>query len=375
MHRQIKLLILTGLLLHSTLLLSQLSIEQNEFKALSEEIHKIVKDTKAVGVSVAVIHNYEVVWAKGFGVISVGSNDSVTTQTVFQAASISKSITALTVMKKVQDGKITLTGNVDDQLISWHIPKTNFTNQSSLTVKQLLSHTGGVANSFYHIPGYKEGNKLPNIIECLNGTKPAENDPVKIVNIPGTKFSYSNCGYWILEALLQDVEKQEYEEIVNAEIFAPLEMMNSTFKSSPPNAMFKSVAVGHLKNNIPIDGKYYFVRPLSSGGMWSTPIDLAKFLIEMQKSRNGDSNKIIDKDNAILMTKPVMAQYGLGFSNEIRGTGVKFFGHDGHNVGYICSMIGSLDDGFGVVVMTNSENGWKAVNKIKKIVGRKFWGF
>jgi CubicO group peptidase (beta-lactamase class C family) len=369
MQRQIKLLILIGLLLHSTLLLSQSSIDQNEFKALSEEIHKIVRDTKAVGVSVAVIHSYEVVWAKGFGVTSVGSNDSVTIQTLFQA------ITALTVMKKVQDGKISLTGNVDDQLISWHIPKSNFTDQSSVTVKQLLSHTGGVANSFYYVPGYKEGNKLPNIIECLNGTKPAENDPVKIVNTPGTKFSYSNCGYWILEALLQDSEKQEFEEIVNAEIFLPLAMTNSTFKSCPPDTIFKSVAVGHLKNNIPIDGKYYIVRPLSSGGMWSTPTDLAKFLIEMQKSRNGNSNKIIDKDNAVLMTKPVMAQYGLGFSNEIRGTGVKFFGHDGHNIGYICSMIGSLDDGFGVVVMTNSENGWKAVNKIKKIVGRKFWSF
>jgi hypothetical protein len=77
----------------------------------------------------------------------------------------------------------------------------------------------------------------------------------------------------------------------------------------------------------------------------------------------------------LLMTTPVMATYGLGFSNEIRGTGVKFFGHDGHNLGYICSMIGSHDKGFGVVIMTNSENGWKAVNKIKKLVGRKFWGF
>lgn len=375
MQRQIKLLIFTGLLFHATLLRSQSSIDQNEFKALSKEIDKIVSDTKVVGVSVAVIHNYEVVWAKGFGVTSVGSNDSVTTQTLFQAASISKSITALTVMKKVKDGKISLTGNVDDQLISWHIPKSNFTDQSSVTVKQLLSHTAGVANSFYYVPGYKEGNKLPNIIECLNGTKPAENDPVKIVNTPGSKFAYSNCGYWILEVLLQDVEKEEFEEIVNTEIFFPLEMTNSTFKSSPQNTMFKSVAIGHLKNNIPIDGKYYIVRPLSSGGMWSTPTDLAKFLVEMQKSRNGSSNRIIDKDNAVLMTKPVMAHYGLGFSNEIRGTGVKFFGHDGHNMGYVCSMIGSLDHGFGIVVMTNSENGWKAVNKIKKIVGRKFWGF
>ena len=372
---KVYLLLLTVLLLKPTTLLSQSSIAPEAFDALAKEINEIVKKTKAVGVSVAVIHNYEIAWTKGFGVTKVGTKDSITDETIFQAASISKPITALMVMNKVQAGKISLTENVDKQLISWQIPPNDFTGTAFVTVRQLLSHTAGVANSVYHVAGYRQGDALPNVVESLNGRKPAANDPVKVVMAPGSKFSYSNCGYWILQALLEDVDKQAFENIAEAEVLKPLSMNHSTFRLPSEKTKYGSVAAGHLKENKPIEDNYYVIRPLSSGGLWSTPTDLARFLIEMQKSRTGESNKIINKDNAVLMTTPVMAQYGLGFSNEIRGTGVKFFGHDGHNMGYICSMLGSLDGGFGLVIMTNSENGWKAVNKIKKIIGRKFWGF
>jgi CubicO group peptidase (beta-lactamase class C family) len=372
----IKRLLTVSLVVGLTALFCQSAIGQDKnFQSLEAEIQKIVKDTKAVGVSVALINNYEVVWAKGFGVTELETSDSVTSQTLFQAASISKSITALAVMKKVQEGKIFLNDNVNDQLTSWHIRQNNYTISSPVTVKHLLSHTGGVANSHYYIPGYQEADQLPSIVESLNGAKPAQNNPVEVIATPGTQFSYSNCGYWILEALLEDVEKKEFERIAVDEILLPIGMVNSTFATAPSSLQFESISSGHLDKNIPIEGKYYRIRPQSSGGLWSTPTDLAKFLIVIQKSRKGELNDIITKDYAMLMTTPVIGSYGLGFSTEVRGTGVRFFGHDGHNVGYICSMIGSLDKGFGVVIMTNSENGWKAVNKIKKLVGRKFWGF
>lgn len=128
--------------------------------------------------------------------------------------------------------------------------QNNLTNSYPLTVKQLLSHTGGVANSVYRIAGYKDGDRLPNIIECLNGTKPAENEPVKMVATPGRQFSYSNCGYWILEALLEDVEKKEFGRIVTNEILTPIGMVNSTFESVPSSTRFKSIATGHLDKNV-----------------------------------------------------------------------------------------------------------------------------
>lgn len=375
-HLQFYKLLVPGQLLVVAMLLSLAAVgQQDKFQLLDAEIREIVKNTKAVGVSVALIENYELVWAKGFGVTEIGTSDSITTETLFQAASISKSVTALGIMKKVQEGKLSLNDNVDDRLTSWHVPTNNDTRSSVVTIKQLLSHTGGVANSVYHLPGYSEGDELPTVIDCLNGTMPARNEPVKIVALPGTQFSYSNCGYWILEALLEDLEGSEFERIMADEILAPTGMLNSTFESVPSGNQFTAVAAGHLDKNKLIKGKYYRIRPQSNGGLWSTATDLARFLILMQKSRRGDVNDFINKENAVLMTTPVMGSYALGFSTEVRGTGVKFFGHDGHNMGYICSMTGSLDNGFGVVIMTNSENGWKAVNKIKKLVGRRFWGF
>src|SRR5687768_12447725 len=202
----IKILFRIGQLFALVTLFCQPSFGQDNFHSLEVEIREIVKDTKAVGVSVALINNYELVWAKGFGVTEIGTNDSVTDQTLFQAASISKPVTALAIMKKVQEGKIVLNENIDEQLTSWNIPKNNYTSSAAVTVKHLLSHTGGVANSFYQMPGYTESDRLPTIVECLNGTKPAQNDPVKIIATPGTQFSYSNCGYWILEVLLEDLE-------------------------------------------------------------------------------------------------------------------------------------------------------------------------
>ena len=365
-------LLIIGLLIALTSLYGQAATDHSKFESLSNEIKKIVKQTKAVGVSVALIDNYQVVWAKGFGVTELNTSDSVTTETVFQVASITKSVTALTVMKKVQEGSISLTKDVDKQLISWHIPINNFSKESPITVKRLLSHTAGVSNSRF--PGYGQNDKLPSIVQALNAEAPAQNEKVKITSKPGSTFSYSNCGYWILAQLLEDIEKKKFENIIQDEVLTPLEMTSTTFETRLPNEKFRSVAFGHLSQNNVINQRYYIYAPTSAGGLWSTPSDIAKFLIEMQLSLKGRSNRIIDERNSNLMITPVQG-YGLGFSREVRGTGVKFFGHDGHNIGYISTMLGSLDNGFGVVVLTNSENGWKAVNKIKKLVGRKFWGF
>jgi CubicO group peptidase (beta-lactamase class C family) len=369
----LRVLLTVGQFIILTLLYCQSTIDQDKFESLSNEIKKIVKDTKAVGVSVALIENYQVVWAKGFGTTESGTKDSVTTETLFQTASITKSITAMTVMKEVQEGVISLTEDINNQLTSWHIPPSEFIKQTPVNVKQLLSHTSGVSNKGF--PAYEINEDLPTIIQALNGEKPSKNDPVTVVWYPGKLFSYSPGGYSILELLLRDTENKEIGQIVESKIFEPLQMDNSTFEYHLPNQRFKSIASGHLQENKVIDQKYFILQPLSFGGLWSTPTDLAKFLIEMQLSLKGKSNKILNQENTALMLKPVIGQYGLGFSNEKRGNGVLFFGHDGHNYGYISSMIGSFDKGFGVVIMTNSENGWKAVNKIKKIVGRKFWGF
>lgn len=378
MKKKVKFLFLFLQTLLAFPLLAQPEKEVDKYESLNAEISRILKQTKVVGVSVAIIDNYKVTWAKGFGLKQIGSKDSITTETLFQAASITKAVTAMAVMRKVQEGKLSLEGDVNNQLISWKIPENNYTKQTAVTLQQLLSHTGGIANTPF--PRYEPSDKIPTVQEALNGMPPATNTAVNVAYYPGKQFSYSAGGYAIIQQLLMDVEQKEYTQLMEEVIFEPLGMHHSTFEYQLPNQKFRSVASGHLQGNQVIESKYFVVHPLTFGGLWSTPTDLATFLIEIQLSLQGKSNRILAKEFTQTMLKPVQQttppnQYGLGFGLEKRGTGVLFFGHDGHNYGYISSMLASFDNGFGVVIMTNGENGWKAVNKIKKLVGRKYWGF
>jgi len=350
---------------------ASLHAQTEKYESLTPEINKIIKKTKAVGVSIAIIENYKVVWAKGFGVKEAGTRDSVTAATLFQAASMSKPVTAVAVMKKVQEGKISLTEDINKQLSSWQLPDNEYTKQSKVNVKELLSHTGGISGAvFKH---YNRNDTLPTIVQALNGQAPAINEPVRVTWYPG-KYVYSAGGYSILEMLLMDTEKKTYPAIMEQTVLAPLQMEHSTFDYHLPGREFAS---GHLKKNAVMDGKYMVIYPFSFGGLWSTPADLARFLAEVQLSLKGEPDHILDQQHTRLMLTPVAnnsgSQYALGFTIAKRGP-VNFFGHDGHNYGYISSMLASLEGGYGMVIMTNSENGWKAVNKIKKLVGRKYWG-
>lgn len=347
-----------------------------KYNGLASDIRKIVSDTKVVGVSIAIIENYQILWTGAFGLKEIGTQDSVTTETIFQAASITKSITALAVMREVQDGKVSLDSSVNTYLKDWKIPGNYMTRNNDVTVRQLLSHTGGVANNVLPF-AYEVNEKVPSLTQALKGEKPAKNEPVAVTYYPGRMYSYSGPGYGILQKLVEDLEGKEFTAIVDKRIFEPLKMRSSTFDYYLPNENFKSFASGHLKGNELMKGRYQIFQPLTFASLWSTPTDLAKVLIEMQLSLKGSSNKILNQQNAQLMIKPdriTQGKYGLGFYREGRG-GVSFFGHGGHNYGYISSMFGSPEGGFGMVIMTNSENGWKAINKINKLVGRRLWGF
>lgn len=366
-------------MLVTTSLYCQTSNHYSEkYESLIPEVNAIISKTNVVGVSIAIIENYRVVWAKGFGIKEARTNDSVTTTTLFQAASITKSLTANTVMKEVQAGKIALHEDVNKQLVSWHIPTNNYTKTSPVTVKQLLSHTAGITPNIF--PPYTLQEELPSIVQALSGEKPAHNQPVTVADYPGKRYAYTGGGYAILELLLMDITQKTYPEIIKEQIFQPLKMNHSTFGFRLPDEQFPSIASGHLKGNKVIDGKYFITYPLSFGGLWSTPTDLAMFLSEIQSSSKEKQGRLLSQENARLMLTPVSysshtagGQYALGFTLEKRGP-VLFFGHDGHNYGYISSMLGSVEGGYGMVIMTNSENGWKAINKIKKLVGRKYWG-
>jgi CubicO group peptidase (beta-lactamase class C family) len=155
-------------------------------------IEERMKFYKVPGLSVAVIKDFKVVWAKGYGVKDLQTKEPVTAETLFQAGSISKSVNATIAMKKVEQGKIALDDNINDKLVSWKLPENELTAKSRVTLRKILSHTAGT--TVHGFPGYAITDKVPTLPQILDGTAPANTAAIRVDLEPGTQFRYSGGG-------------------------------------------------------------------------------------------------------------------------------------------------------------------------------------
>jgi len=314
------------------------------------------------GISITVIRDYQIEWTKHYGVMDSRIQNPVTDKTLFSVGSLSKGVAALTVLSLVQEGKIDLNGDINEQLISWKVPENEFTKQGTVTPLLLMNHSGGAM--FSPGVGYLPDN-FPTNLQVLNGESPSQTSAVVIDKIPGTEYQYSNAGYSILQQLVVDLEGKSFPEAARENIFLPLEMGNSTFQQPLPEELIKFASAGHESNGLPLSLKRYFYPHLAAGGLHTTTGDYAKYIIELQKSYLGKSNKIISHELAEEMLSPhVSKQYGLGvFMREIYGQ-INYFGHLGDTRGFFAGFVSHLRDGYGAVVFTNSQNGANLIREI-----------
>jgi CubicO group peptidase (beta-lactamase class C family) len=303
------------------------------------------------GVSIAVINNFGIAWAKGYGVKDMLTNEPIGENTMFQAASISKSLNATAIMRRVQDGMLSLDADVNDYLHSWKIPANEITATNKVTLANLLSHTGGITVSAQH--GYPEGEAIPTISQILRGEFPAINAPVTVDLEPGKTFHYSGGGTIISQLVLMELENKPYPLIMEELILTPLEMTNSTFAQPLPSILTTRAATGHC-NGQHIEGEFLIYPGLAAAGLWSTPSDLARFAVEHQLSALGRSNKILTQEmEEKMMTPYISDDYGLGF--RIYGEQGTYFEHSGGNRGYASLLFAHKTKGYGAVIMINSD--------------------
>ena len=332
-------------------------------------IQERMKHYRVPGVSIAVIHDFKVEWAKAYGVKDVETNEPITTETRFQAASISKPVTAMIALKKVAEGKIALDENINNKLTSWKLPDNEFTAKKKVTLANLLSHTGGL--TVHGFPGYEVGKKLPTLPEVLDGKEPANTAAVRVDMEPGTKFRYSGGGTTITQLTLMDIEKKPYPQIAQETVLGPLGMTHSTYSQPLPDDLRKQAASGHRQNGKPVEGKIHVYPEMAPAGLWTTPTDLATFAIEVQLSLAGKSNKVLSKEMTAKMVTPFISDFvGMGFFIEKHGNAI-YFGHGGANEGFRCGLLVSRDKGYGVAVMVNSDNG-EVINEIFRSVAREY---
>jgi len=307
------------------------------------------------GVSIAVVHNYKIDWARGYGFADISEKRPVTEATLFQAASISKSLNSMGVLKLVQEKKLNLDNDINNYLLSWKFPYDEKSNNRPITLKNLLSHTGGL--TIHGFPGYTRGDTLPTLLQILDGQKPANTEAVRSSTEPGKNVIYSGGGTTITQQILLDITRQSYDVFMKKNVLNPLGMSASSFTQPPEKMNERLLATGYKADGTEVPGKYHIYPEQAAAGLWTNPTDLCKYIIETQLSYNGKSSRVLTPEMTVLRVTPVLEDAALGTFVNSRVTGsYKYFNHNGGNEGFSCMSTGCLDNGEGVVIMTNSDN-------------------
>ncbi len=324
------------------------------------------------GATLVIIKDFQIDTLITYGVKDYNTQEPVTSQTLFQAASISKPVTAVAAMKFVQKGKISLNENVNNKLVSWQVPENQYTVTEKVTLKRLLAHRAGIPQGGK--VGVSRDQTLPMLLQILNGDPPYPT--VRVESIPGSQYVYSNEGFCIIQQLLIDLSGKPFPDLLQEMVFDPLGMNSSTFEQYLPPELESRAASGHDGYEV-LEGKYQLHPKLAAAGLWTTSEDLAKFMIEFLLSLKGESNKILNQDIIIQMIEPVThydetKDYGLGIGIKYFG-GQTYYWHSGGFEGFNCVMYGHESAGVGMVLMTNHCNSdlWE---KFAELIGtHKNW--
>jgi CubicO group peptidase (beta-lactamase class C family) len=338
-----------------------LPIPEQIVTGMREEFH-------VPGVSVAVVHGGRIDWSKGYGVCENGKSQGVDTATLFQAASISKPVSAVVALHMVGMGTLGLDEDVNHKLISWKIPVNQFTRSRPITLRQLLSHSAGL--TMHGVPEFTTDDKIPTLTQILDGTWPKATDSVRCVTEPGTAFRYSGGGYVILQVLLTDVAGRPFVQLAEECVLKPAGMWSSTFEQPLPSSLQARAAVGHVSDGAPLPGRWHTLPEQAAGGLWTTPRDLASFMIELWRSYHGTSDRLLPQKLARQMLTRQVDDFGLGLS--LPSVGVFRFQHSGGNAGYRCFMVLSVEIPDGVVIMTNSDSGERLIWKLFETIAHAY---
>ncbi|KAH7333093.1 beta-lactamase/transpeptidase-like protein [Rhexocercosporidium sp. MPI-PUGE-AT-0058] len=338
----------------------------------ANSIEQIATDLGAPVVSIGVLDSGEIT-TKVIGTTQPdGNSESTESQkkfnkdTLFQACSISKPITALAVIKLCQEGTLDLDTPISQYLsaesLSWISTPKTLPLVSQITLRLLLSHTAGL--SCHGFRGYNK-EPVPSLEQMLRGDPPANNEPITLALFPGQKFFYSGGGFQVVQLILETMLQKPFHDIMQELVLGPLEMTRSTYAFIPSTE--KNYAPAHLSGKVRAEPDFYLMAESAAAGLWTTPSDLLKAIHAIQRSLQlGD---ILEAE----WTKKMLAEVenngmALGWMTK-KGTGI--LAHIGNNEpGYACYVAGFADfeplgakDGIevpkycGVAVMTCSALG------------------
>jgi CubicO group peptidase (beta-lactamase class C family) len=324
-----------------------------------------------VGISIAIIDDGRIVKANGYGYTDRTRTTRVTPETLFQAGSISKSLAALGALRLVEDGRLQLDADVNTHLRTWKVPENEFTQDRKVTLRAILSHTAGL--TVHGFRGYAAGQPVPTLPQVLDGANPANSDPVRVDTVPGTTWRYSGGGYTVAQQLIVDVTGKPFPQFMAETVLAPLGMTRSTYQQPLPQSLAPSAATGHLPDGHPVPGRWHVYPEMAAAGLWTTPSDLARFAVAVQRSLAGHPDAPLSQSTARLLLTEQKNGNALGVFLEGNGQTLRF-GHGGRDEGFDALLIAYAHVGKGAVVMINAnENDGTVKNIVNVIAKRHGW--
>jgi CubicO group peptidase (beta-lactamase class C family) len=332
------------------------------------ELMKLCKDP---GLSVAVIDGYKIAWAKSYGTTELGGTTPVTTKTLFQAGSISKPVAATGMMALVQAGKLSLDEDVNAKLKTWKVPENEFTKDQKVTLRRLASHTAGL--TVHGFPGYDVDEKVPTLVEILNGTNPPANTaPIRVDFVPGTKWRYSGGGVTIEQLLMMDVTGKPFPALMKETVLEKIGMNDSSYEQPLPVAWQALTPTGTRHDGTSVHGKWHVYPEMAAAGLWTTPTDLAKFVIDIALSKQGKSNKVLTQKTVeeMLTHPPSAPDFGIGFAVSPDRPGE--FGHDGSDEGFQALLVMNWETGQGAALMANSDTGFVVMGEALRSIAKEY---
>lgn len=334
-------------------------------------LQQVMERFRVPGVSVAVIKDFRIHWAKAYGVADVETGRPADTGTLFQAASISKPLTAMAALRLAQEGRFSLDDDVNTLLVSWKVPASALTADAPVTPRSLLSHSSGADDGF-GFPGYDPAAARPTLVQILRGEAPSNVGPMVFARPPYRAMKYSGGGTTVMQLALTEVTGMPFAELMRQKVLEPLGMSGSTYEQPIPDALAPRAARAHNAAGRPMGAPWHVYPEQAAAGLWTSPSELARFILEVQQAYRGSAGAVLNQASAREMIAPVgVGPYAVGLSIERRGEGW-YFSHGGSNWGFRALIVGHVRNGYGLAVMTNGDNGSAVASEIEARVAAAY---
>jgi CubicO group peptidase (beta-lactamase class C family) len=335
---------------------------------VSATIADRMREYRVPAVTVAVIDGGRIAWAHAYGMADTAEGRPATPTTLFQAASMSKPVASTAALQLVQEGALTLDTAVNQQLRSWQIPASRFTKTHPVTLRHLLSHTGGLNVSGF--PGYASDAAIPTVIQILQGVPPANTPALRVEAAPGGTHVYSGGGMTVMQLLLTEVTGKQFVTLMRERVLVPAGMSASTFEQPLADVRAHEAATGYRITGEPVVGRYHTYPEMAAAGLWTTATDLARWILDIQNSLAG-KGRLLSRTMASHMVTSGVGGWGLGV--EVEGSGDTLrFQHGGANAGFRGQFVAFVHQSRGAVVMTNSDAGGRLGNEIVHAIAREY---